>query len=284
MKTHLNTLFVTSDGTYLGKEGEAVSVKQGEERTLRVPIHMIESIVCLARATVSPHLMALCAARGVSITFLEPTGRFHARVEGRGGGNVLLRKDQFRASEDTLRTLEFSRAFVQAKIHNSRILITRAIRDHGDTSAGELESVAGVLSGCLRRATAAKEINELRGVEGEAARHYFSVFSHLIRSDDDLLRMDGRNRRPPRDPINAMLSFGYALLASDTRSACETVGLDPQVGFLHADRPGRVGLALDLAEDLRSVLADRVVLSLLNRQQITSDQFETDAGGAVRMG
>lgn len=282
MKTHLNTLFVTTESTYLAKEREAVVVKQGDAKPLRVPVHMLESIVLLAPAKLSPYLMALCAQRGVAISFLEPNGRFLARVEGRTSGNVLLRKDQFRASESPNRALDYARVFVQAKIHNCRTVLTRAVRDHGDES-GRIKSAADNLARCLRRVGVTYGLNELRGVEGEAARYYFAAFPRMIRSEDGRLDMNGRTRRPPKDPVNALLSFAYALLASDTRSACESVGLDPQVGYLHADRPGRVGLALDLAEELRAVLADRVVLSLLNRQQITGDQFEFEAGGGVRM-
>jgi len=282
MKAHLNTLFVTTESTYLAKEGEAVVVKQGDAKPLRVPIHMLESIVFLAHGSMSPYLMAHCAQNRVSVSFLEPNGRFLARIEGRTSGNVLLRKDQFRASEDPARVLDFARVFVQAKIHNCRTVLTRAVRDHGDVS-GSIQAAADKLARCLRRVRATNELNELRGVEGEAARYYFAAFPAMIRSEDDRLKMTGRTRRPPKDPVNALLSFAYALLVSDIRSACESVGLDPQVGYLHADRPGRAGLALDLAEELRPVLADRVVLSLLNRQQITGDQFEFEDGGGVRM-
>ncbi len=282
MKTHLNTLFITTEGSYLAKDGEAVLVKQDDTTALRVPIHMLESIVCLVPTSVSPYLMALSAERGVAITFLGAGGRFLARVEGRKSGNVLLRKDQFRAAEDSAHAVDLARAFVQAKIHNCRTLLTRALRDHADPS-GTVGATAEALAGCLRRTSGAHDLDELRGIEGEAARHYFTAFPSLVLSDDERLRMVGRTRRPPRDRVNALLSFAYSLLASDLRSACESIGLDPQVGFLHADRPGRVSLALDLAEELRPVLADRVVLSLLNRQQITADGFDVEVGGAVRM-
>lgn len=281
-KHHLNTLFVTTEDTYLAKEGEAVVVKQGDASPLRVPIHMLESITFLAPATLSPHLMALCAERAVSVSFLAPNGRFLARVEGRISGNVLLRKAQFRASDLTSAALEYARVFVQAKIHNCRTLLLRAAREHGDSSRS-VELTATALRRCLRQAKVTADMNQLRGIEGEAARHYFTAFPDLVRVQDPDIRMVGRTRRPPKDPVNALLSFAYAMLSLDTRSACESVGLDPQVGFLHADRPGRVGLALDLAEEFRAVIADRVVLSVLNRQQVARDGFVFEEGGGVRL-
>jgi CRISPR-associated protein Cas1 len=282
VRTHLNTLFVMTEDTYLSKEGEAVVVKQGDAKPLRVPIHMLSAIVFLAPAKLSPYLMALCAERNVSVSFLESNGRFLARVEGRMSGNVLLRKSQFRAAEALDKALAYARSFVQGKIHNCRMVLGRAVRDHGD-EAGVVQTSAEHLSRCLKRAGVAPDVDTLRGIEGEAARHYFAAFPSLVRTTDPALKMDGRTRRPPKDPVNALLSFAYTMLALDTRAACETVGLDPQVGYLHADRPGRVSLALDLAEEFRPVIAERVVLSLLNRQQITADGFESDEGGAVRL-
>ncbi len=282
VRRHLNTLFVTSEDTYLSKEGEAVVVKQGEDAPLRIPIHMLSAVVLLAPAKMSPYVMALCAERDVAVSFLDANARFLARVEGRMSGNVLLRKSQFRVSETPEQALLIARAFVQAKIHNCRMLLGRAVRDHGDES-GVLAACRDQLGGCLKRATAAADVDSLRGIEGEGARRYFGAFPALIRNPDPALRMDGRTRRPPKDPVNALLSFAYALLALDMRSACESVGLDPQVGFLHADRPGRASLALDLAEEFRPVIADRVVLSLLNRQQLDGRSFEREASGGVRL-
>lgn len=282
VRTHLNTLFVMTEDTYLAKEGEAVVVKQGDDRPLRVPIHMLTGVVFLAPAKMSPYLMALCAERNVSVSFLEPSGRFLARVEGRMSGNVLLRKSQFRVAEAPERALLYARSFVQGKIHNCRRVLGRAVRDHGDDS-GVVQTSAEHLARCLKRAGAAPDVDTLRGIEGEAARHYFTAFPSLVRSPDPAIVMNGRTRRPPRDPVNALLSFAYAMLSLDARAACETVGLDPQVGYLHADRPGRVSLALDLAEEFRAVIADRVVLSLLNRQQIASGGFEWEESGAVRL-
>lgn len=282
MKTHLNTLFVTTEGSYLSKEGEAVVVRKDGGKALRVPIHMLVSIVCFGHVKFSPYLMALCGERGVAVTFMTPNGRFLGKVQGFTTGNILLRKDHFRLSEDRQRTLELARIFVQAKIHNCRVLILRAARDHGDSS-GILKAMAAALAGSLRRAGHIQDLNQLRGIEGEAARNYFRSFRGLVTNPEPLFRIDGRTRRPPKDPVNALLSFVYSLLSADFRSACEQVGLDPQVGFLHADRPGRPGLALDLMEEFRPVLADRVVLSLLNRQQVRPGGFRFEAGGAVTM-
>ena len=282
VRTHLNTLFVLTEDTYLSKEGEAVVVKQGDAKPLRVPIHMLSGVVLLAQARMSPYLMALCADRDVAVSFLDSKGRFLARVEGRTSGNVLLRKSQFRAAETPQQALLLARSFVQGKIHNCRMVLGRSVRDHGDDT-GLVGSASQHLARCLKKAGMAQDVDALRGIEGEAARHYFAAFPSLVRSTDPALAMKGRTRRPPKDPVNALLSFAYAILSLDARSACETVGLDPQVGFLHADRPGRVSLALDLAEEFRAVIADRVVLSLLNRQQITGDGFEWDEGGAVRL-
>lgn len=282
MKSHLNTLFVTTDGSYVAKEGEAVVVRRDGEKAFRVPIHLISSVVCLGQAGISPAAMALCASRGVAITFLTARGRFLAQVNGFTTGNVLLRKSQFRSTEDRAKRLTLARTFVSAKLHNSRILTLRAVRDHGDTD-GHLVAGSAHLARCLGKARAATDLDVLRGIEGEGARHYFAAFRGLVRHPDPVFGSERRSRRPPRDPLNALLSFVYTLLAADCRSACEAVGLDPQAGFLHADRPGRAGLALDLMEELRPVVADRVVLALINRQQVKPDDFIIEVGGGVRM-
>jgi CRISP-associated protein Cas1 len=279
-RTHLNTLFVSTEGSYLGKEGEAVVVKQGDEKPLRVPIHMLHSIVCLGPVKVSPHLMGLCAERDVSISFHKPSGKLLARVVGFTPGNVLLRREQFRAAEARERSLELARPFVIGKILNQRVLLLRAARDHGDQH-GVLGNCAATLHGAIRRAQAAGNHDALRGIEGEAATIYFRAFPHFLRSRG--VRFTGRSRRPPRDPVNALLSFAYAMLASDVRSACESVGLDSQVGFLHSARSGRPALALDLMEELRPIVADRVTLTLLNRQQVTPGDFTVEINGATRM-
>ena len=282
MKKHLNTLYVTTEGSYLAKEGEAVVVRRDGESAMRVPIHMLDSVVCFGHVKMSVHAMALCAGRGVAISFMSPQGRFLARVHGFTRGSVLLRRAQFRASEAPERALELARVFVQAKLYNARVLVLRAIRDHSDPT-GRLATEAEHLRRCIRGAAEAQDMNRLRGIEGEGSRHYLSALWDAIRNPDPAFRTHERSRRPPRDPVNALLSFVYALLASDLRSACEAVGLDPQVGFLHADRPGRPALALDLMEELRPVLADRTVLSLINRQQVNAADFIREVGGAMRM-
>jgi CRISP-associated protein Cas1 len=282
MKRHLNTLYVTSEGSYVAKQGEALVVRRKDADDFRVPVHMISSVICFGQVSVSPFAMAHCARNDVAVSFLSPHGRFLARVVGETTGSVLLRKAQFRASEYPESALSLARTFVQAKIHNSRILVRRALRDHGD-SEGTLAETAGHLDRGLARAESAENLDVLRGIEGEAARHYFRSFSVLVRHRGPEFRSDRRSRRPPMDRLNALLSFAYSLLASDLRSACECVGLDPQIGFLHSDRSGRPSLALDLMEGLRPVIAERVVLSLINRQQIGPGDFEEELGGAVRM-
>lgn len=283
MKRHLNTLFVTTDGTYVAKDGEALVVRTpDDENKLRVPIHVLHSVVCFGVVKVSPPAMALCTARDVSISYLSRTGRLMARVVGFTPGNVLLRRDQFRVSEDQVRCLPLAVAFVQGKLHNTRVLVRRALRDHGDPE-GSLEDLSNILRRTLFQVESVGTLDQLRGIEGDAAKAYFGCLNDLIRSADVRFRFGGRTRRPPRDAVNAMLSLAYAILSSDVRSACESVGLDSQVGFLHASRSGRPALALDLMEELRPVVADRVVLSLINRGQITGDDFVYEASGAVQL-
>lgn len=282
MKRHLNTLFVLTQGAYLRKSGEAVEVRVEDESKLRVPIHGLEGIVCFGRVAVSPFLLGLCGERGVAVSFMTVSGRFLARATGFTPGNVLLRREQYRLADDPFFCLDVSRPMVQAKIANCRTVLLRSLRDHGDPT-GRVAPVTEQLAGCLRRAGAADDLGELRGLEGEAARGYFAVFDELIRNDDPSFAFSGRSRRPPRDNVNALLSYLYAILAHDVRAACETAGLDAAVGYLHTDRPGRPGLALDLMEELRPHFADRTVLTVLNRRQVDPSGFECDPIGSVRM-
>lgn len=283
MKKLLNTLYVTTEGAALRKDGEnLVADVEGVERA-RVPFHMLGSVVVFGAVLVSPPLVQALAAIGVTIVLLDRIGRFQARIEGPVSGNVLLRRAQYRASDAPD---EIVRSLVCGKIANQRAVLQRALRDYGDTMPAEAFAaiVAAVarLARILRRVLEGGEAADvLRGHEGEAAQLYFGVFNHLIRSPDEDLRFTGRSRRPPLDPVNAILSFLYTLLAHDCRSALEGVGLDPAVGFLHRERPGRPSLALDLMEELRPVLVDRLVLSLLNRRQLRSRDFEWRDGGAV---
>jgi len=283
MKKLLNTLFVTTEGMALRKDGEnLVAEIDGAERS-RVPFHMLGSVIVFGAILVSPPLIQALATSGITLVLLDRVGRFQARVEGPVSGNVLLRRAQYRASDAPD---EIVRSFVLGKIANQRAVLQRGLRDHGDAIAPEKRTrLAGAidrLGAILQRVSRIQEgADVLRGAEGEAAFCYFDVFDTLIRVEEPGLHFHGRSRRPPLDAVNALLSFLYTLLTHDCRSAAESVGLDPAVGFLHRDRPGRPSLALDLMEELRPVFADRLVLSLINRRQIGAGDFETRDGGAV---
>jgi CRISP-associated protein Cas1 len=283
LKKLLNTLYATTEGASLRKDGEnLVAEINGTERG-RVPLHMLGAVVVFGAIFVSPPLIGALARAGITLVLLDRHGRFEARIEGPVAGNVLLRRAQYRASE---RPDEIVRSIVSGKIANQRAVLQRALRDHGDEMPADgkaaIEATIERLALILRRVAFLNEEAEvMRGAEGEAAHGYFAVFGHLIRAPDPDIRFTGRSRRPPLDPVNALLSFLYTLLTHDCRSAAESVGLDPAVGFLHRDRPGRPSLALDLMEELRPVLADRLALSLINRRQLRSSDFETRDGGAV---
>jgi len=281
MKKHLNTLYVTTQNTYLHKEGQSVAVKIEKENRLRVPIHTLDSIICFGAVTVSPFLMYHCAENSVAISFLSQYGKFLARIQGPVSGNVLLRRSQYQLLDQPEHASHIARHMVLGKIANARAVLRRAQRDHGKNTA--LEAAQKRLRIYTQHLEKPLPINELRGNEGEAAATYFAVFPHLITTKDEAFVFKGRNRRPPTDPVNALLSFAYTLLVHDCRSALEGVGLDPQVGYLHTLRPGRPSLALDLMEEFRAVLADRLVLSLINRRQIQPKDFSDSAGGAVSM-
>lgn len=283
MKKHLNTLFITLEGAWLGKDGEAVIVRHEHETKIRVPLHNLDGIVALGwDISCSAPLMAACAEKGVTLSFCTPYGKFQAAVRGFTSGNVLLRREQYRRADDEAASVGIARHMIAAKIANQRTVLQRAIRDHGGN-----ERTTTLHATCIELAYNAQvtsrvdNLDSLRGIEGDAAKRYFEVFPHLITNAAFIF--SGRVKRPPTDPVNALLSFLYAMLAHDCRSACETVGLDPQVGFLHRDRPGRASLALDLMEELRPVLADRLVLSLINRQQVKGTDFITQENGAVEM-
>lgn len=285
MKKLLNTLYVTTENASLRKDGEnLVAEIEGVER-LRVPLHMLASVAVFGAIFISPALTAACAGAGITLVLLDRNGRFQARIEGPVTGNVLLRRAQYRASD---RPEDIVRSLLVGKVANQRSVLMRALRDYGEEYSGEdreaIRMVAERLARIARRIELSDDtLDALRGSEGEAANLYFSVFGHLIRSPDAEMRWNGRSRRPPLDPVNALLSFLYTLLTHDCRSACESVGLDPAVGFLHRDRPGRPSLALDLMEEMRPILADRLALSLINRRQVRARDFETREGGAVMM-
>ncbi|WP_417730816.1 type I-C CRISPR-associated endonuclease Cas1c [Rosistilla oblonga] len=282
MKKHLNTLFVTTEGAYLRKEGQAVVVRVEKQTRLRVPLHNLDGIVCFGRVGCSPALMASCAKGNVSISFLNPYGGFLAAVTGFTPGNVLLRRQQYRAADAAESTLAIAKEVVAGKIANSRSVLLRAARDISDPDAQEqLQRAARRMANDVTMARNETSLDALRGREGESAATYFQVFSSMISPQATGFAFTTRSRRPPLDPLNALLSFLYSMLTHDARSACEAAGLDAAVGFLHRDRPGRPGLALDLIEEFRAFLVDRLTLSLINRRQIQSSDFEITQSGAV---
>jgi CRISPR-associated protein Cas1 len=280
MKRLLNTLYVTIQGAYLSKEGETVLVRVEQERRLQIPIHTLTGIVCFGQVSCSPPLMGFCAEKDVAVSFLTEHGKFLARVQGPVNGNVLLRREQYRRADDEAGSNTIARAVVQAKLANCRTVLLRAARENGENTA--IKEAAGRLSRSVEMLERTQSVDATRGVEGDGARTYFSVFDHLITTSKEDFFFRERSRRPPLDNMNALLSFLYTLVVHDISGALESVGLDPAVGFLHRDRPGRQGLALDLMEELRPVLADRIALSLINRRQIDGDGFNTlEAGGVV---
>jgi len=284
MKRHQNTLYVTTQGAYLAKDGEAVAVQQNKETLLRVPIHTLGGIVCFGQVGASPFLLGFCGERGVAVSFLTENGRFLARVQGPVSGNVLLRREQYRRADDEAATAVITRAILAAKIANSRTVIQRALRDRPASAGAEsLRRAAVILGQQLDSLRPEVPVDGLRGIEGNAARAYFEVFDELIAQQKTDFFFRERSRRPPLDNVNALLSFLYTLLRHDCESALESVGLDPAVGFLHRDRPGRPSLALDLMEEFRAVLADRLALSLINLQQIRGAGFTRGETGGVVM-
>lgn len=283
MKKLLNTLFVTTQGVYLHKEGEAVAVRNGDDLLLRLPSHTIESIVCFGRVSLSPPLMGHCGERKIQVAYLTEHGEFQARVQGKVSGNVLLRRAQYRWADDPAKCAGIAQSMVAAKVANARTVLLRANRESGQ-AGGPLEGAIARLGGIGEHLLNVEEpVETIRAMEGDAARTYFSVFDELIVKQKDGFEFKGRSRRPPGDRVNALLSFAYTLLVHDCTGALEGVGLDPYVGFLHTDRPGRASLALDLMEEFRPILADRLVLSLINRQQIRPADIEKREDGGIWM-
>jgi CRISPR-associated protein Cas1 len=284
MRKLLNTLYVSSQGSYLRLEGETVVVEREKEKALQLPFHTLGGLVCFGNVLCSPFLLGACAERDISISFLSEHGRFLAAVRGPVSGNVLLRRRQYRMADDGAATRAIAANVVSGKLANCRVVMNRTVRDHGaKVDAEALRSGAAAIDRILDKLPGAADTDEVRGYEGLAGAEYFAVFNHLIVDQKDVFVFRERNRRPPLDEVNALLSFVYTLLAHDVRSALETVGLDPAVGFLHRDRPGRPGLALDLMEEFRPVIADRLVLSLINRRQVSPKGFNRTAAGAVTM-
>ncbi len=280
MKKLQNNLYITRQDSYLHKERETLVIEHQRKKLLQVPAHSISGICCFGRVMVSPPLMGFCGEQGINLAFFNEYGRFQGRLQGRQSGSVLLRRSQYRQSEQT--PLEVARLIIAAKISNSRSVLQRHNRNNGRN-----EAIAQVIKGLkfrIEQARVASDLDSLRGIEGDAASLYFGIFGQLIKPElRDDFPFNGRNRRPPLDNVNALLSFVYSIIGQDISGALQGVGLDPQVGFLHRDRPGRDSLALDLLEELRSWFADRLVLSLINRRQLNARDFVTEASGAVRL-
>lgn len=279
MKKLLNTLYITRPDCYLHKERETVVIKQGDSKLAQFPMLALQNILCFGQVSVSPALMASCIEAGVGLTFFTEFGKFQAQVLGMPKGNVLLRRTQYRWADDEEKSVSVARLMIAAKVGNCRAVLMREQRNHG--ASDDLAQAAQKMAALLENIRHARHIPQLMGLEGEAASLYFGVFNALLRAEG--FEFSGRVRRPPGDPVNALLSFAYVLLASECASALAGVGLDPYVGFLHQDRPGRKSLALDLMEELRAPLADRFVLTLINRGQLKMDDFVTEASGAVRL-
>jgi CRISPR-associated protein Cas1 len=280
----LNNLYVNTQGCYLHREGETVIVEQEKKKILQLPVHTIGNLICFGNVMCSPQLLGLCAERDIGVSFLSEYGRFLASVRGPVRGNVLLRREQYRKADDLKLIRMVASNIVAAKLANSKLVLNRVCRDHGaKIDTAEVKEALAQIDSLFRLLANAGDADEVRGIEGMAAVRYFGVFNHLILDQKEYFIFDKRNRRPPLDSVNALLSFTYTILAHDVRSALETVGLDPAVGFLHRDRPGRYGLALDLMEEFRAVIADRLVLSLINRRQVSKSGFKKAENGAVIM-
>lgn len=284
MKKLLNTLYVTSPDTYLSLDGENIVILRDNEKLMRMPLHNLEGIIAFGYTGASPALMGACAQHNISLTFLTQNGRFLARVVGEIQGNVLLRKAQYRISENEQDSLAIARNIVTGKIYNARSIIERAIRDYScRIDVERVKKVSELLLNSLSLVRQSESKEELRGIEGAAASRYFSVFDDLILQQKESFYFKVRNKRPPLDNVNALLSFTYTLLAHDAASALEAVGFDSYVGVLHTDRPGRISLALDMMEEFRAVLADRFVISLINKRVVHTEGFIKKEDGAVIM-
>lgn len=284
MKKLLNTLFVTTPDTYLALDGENIVVKKDGDVFKRYPLHNLEAVCTFGYVGASPALMGFCAERNIALTFLTHSGRFLARVIGEDRGNVTLRKEQYRISDDERRSALVARNFIFGKVYNSKWILERATRDYSlRLDVARIKRVTASLSETLKSVRHVETLDVLRGMEGTAATQYFSVLDDLILQQKDEFVFRGRSKRPPMDRVNALLSFAYTLLSHELSWALESVGLDAYVGFMHRDRPGRASLALDMIEELRGVYADRFVLSLINKRMVTADGFYAKENGAVLM-
>lgn len=284
MRHLLNTLYVFTEDAYLALDGENIVVKRSEEELGRVPLHTLEAILSFSYRGASPSLMGACAKRGILLSFYDRKGRFLAGAHGEQRGNVVLRKTQYRWSEDEHRSLDIANSFIIGKLYNARWVLERAVRDHGmRIDSDSVKAAALSIDASMRRVHECNSAASLRGIEGEAASVYFGSFDELILRNKDEFAFKARVRRPPTDAVNSMLSLFYTVLASDCAAALEGVGLDPYVGFLHVDRPGRPSLALDLMEELRAVTVDRFVLSSINNRVIDPSHFLQTETGEVRL-
>lgn len=282
MRKLLNTLFVTSEDAYLALENENVVIYRDEGKAAQYPLQVLESILSFSYKGASPALMGECVNRGIGLSFLTPSGRLLARAAGESRGNVLLRKAQYRVSDSEQASCRAARSLIFGKVYNSRWVLERTLRDHAlRVNEARLREASAHLQAQLQPLLAAESLDTLRGLEGEASACYFGVWDELILNQREDFRFEGRNRRPPMDRVNAALSMTYTLLTHDCAAALESVGLDAYVGFMHRDRPGRVSLALDLMEELRAPLADRLVLTLINTRALQKQHFRTQSGGAV---
>lgn len=284
MKKLLNTLYVTRENGYLGLDGENIVIYDNNEEIGRLPLHNLESIVSFGYRGTSPALMGACVERNIPLCYLSPQGKFLAQVTGSVRGNVILREKQFESARDSEVSLEIAKSCIIGKVYNARWILERATRDHGmQVDVERMKQASEFLKNALQEIRQCENKEQLRGYEGEAAKLYFGVFDEMILQQKKDFFFEKRSKRPPMDRVNALLSFTYTLLAHMVRSALETVGLDPYVGYLHTERPGRVSLALDLMEELRPVMADRFVLSLINRKMLNGKDFKIKENGAVLM-
>jgi len=280
MKKLQNSLYITKQGAYLHKERETLVIEVEKEKVMQVPIHAIQAIYCFGNVMVSPFLMGFCGENGVHLAFCTEYGRFLGRLQGKQSGNILLRQAQYKVAE--MQPEPIARNIIAAKISNSRAVLYRRLRNHGDNEA--VEQAIKQLHSSLRRLERMESLDQIRGIEGEAAATYFGVFNQLIQPSVQAdFQFNGRNRRPPRDPINALLSFLYSVVGNDISAALQGVGLDPQMGFLHQTRPGRDSLAQDVLEEFRAWWVDRLVLSLINRKQLKAKDFIIEASGAITL-
>ena len=281
MRKLLNTLYVTTPDAYLSKDGQNVVVSVKQQEVFRIPSINIEEIVTFGYVGASPGLMKLCCDNGISLTFLSPSGRFIGRVVGPVRGNVLLRKAQYSLSENDEQSVSVARLMIAGKIQNYKNILRRYLRDYGDNQ--DVENAVKILEFNKNLAIKEEDKGRLLGFEGIASNAYFNVFPNLILQQKEHFTFSGRNRRPPKDAVNAMLSFAYSLIANDCAAALETVGLDPYVGLFHSLRPGRISLALDVMEEFRAYLGDRCVLSLINKRQISPKDFLTQGDNGIIM-